>query len=86
MYDNVERKMIKLENGPHYLVDFILLEDGKDKPGRYMAIGHETETNKRYGWVELNGNDPVDAFVSYVKTIDEIDREQRIKEIDKKHS
>lgn len=86
VYNDVERKMIKLKNGHRYLVDMVLLKRNDDRPDQYLAIGYETATNKRYGWVELNDDDPVDAFVSYVEMTDKIEREEIIKELDKKHS
>lgn len=85
VYDDVKRKVIQLASGYKYLVDFVCLEKREGKPDRYLAAGYETETNKRYGWVELNDDDPVKAFVSYVEATDQIELDDTIKEFDKKH-
>ncbi|WP_339165390.1 hypothetical protein [Siminovitchia sp. FSL W7-1587] len=86
VFNNVDRKMIQIESGYCYLVDFICLEKRNGKPDKYLAIGYETQTNKHYGWVEICDDDPVEAFVSYVKVTDEIEGEELAKKLDKKHS
>lgn len=86
VYNNVDRKMIQIKSGHKYLVDFICLEEKDGKPTKYLAFGHETSTNKCYGWVELPGGDPVESFVSYVKMTDEIEKDEFIKEMNKKHT
>lgn len=85
VYNDVDRKMIQIKSGHKYLVDFIRLEEKDGKLAKYLAFGHETSTGKHYGWVEVHGGDPVESFISYVKMTDEIERDEFIKEMDKKH-
>lgn len=82
---NTERKMIHTDNGHRYLVDFVCLEKREGKPNKYLAIGYETATNKKYGWVEINEHDPVKAFVGYIEAIDKIEKDEFIKEYENKH-
>lgn len=81
VYDNVERKIVKIKSGQRYLVDLIRMDD----TNRCLIIGYESGTNKQYGWVEVSGDDPIGDFVSYIKTIDRIEKDDYIKEFERKH-
>src|SRR5699024_1556910 len=85
VYNDVERKMIHIDNGHRILVDFIFLEKDNGKASSYLAYGHDTVTNKKYGWVELFGNDPIEAFVGYVEATDNFEKEEYIQEFNKKY-
>lgn len=85
VYDNVVRKIVQTKNGYRYIVDYVCLEEKENGPNKYLAIGHETGTNKCYGWVELNSYDPVEGFVGYIESIDKIEKDEYIKNYEKKH-
>ncbi|WP_121605530.1 hypothetical protein [Virgibacillus sp. Bac332] len=85
VYDNVERKIVETKSGHRYLLDIVCLEKNEGKLDKYFAIGYETSTNKQYGWVELHGDDPIERFIAYVRTIDKIEKDEYVKEFENKH-